>query len=380
MLLSEYFYILARYYKPVNFIKQKTYISIPKVILNHLDSKEDFTIVEFFFKLKGLTNCGCIHNYRKKYTFLSGELGLCESSIRKRISLLKEKGLLWTDSNGSLFIGAKSKIVEYLGYKNNYDRKTSDVKFNSLKIKKEVIYGLNTKCDSDGCIINDDLIFNGKKVYDIHNIKYWDTKINYGKQNNSEKEKFKLILYTYKFNNNIEQQKVAYKKKHVKKLIGRKITDNKNHISTYDKKVVKQANKQVDNKLSELLLNDNHSVKLMLNNIDNNKFVTEFIKNNRNTNFTLSRKGLAKQAGFKSPSTGTNIINKLKKLNLINKDEVNEYVFNDNGILLDDLSFNNNINKLGRIYYSSKKKSTILRYSNNLEFNNFELGFSFLQL
>ena len=88
-----------------------------------------------WLKLKGLTNCGCIHNYRKKYVFLSGELGLCESSVRKRISLLKEKGLLWTDSNGSLFIGAKSKIIEYLGYKNNYDRQTSDVKFNSLKIK-----------------------------------------------------------------------------------------------------------------------------------------------------------------------------------------------------------------------------------------------------
>lgn len=382
-------------------IKEKDYILLPNILFSLLKTNESYILTEVYFKLKGISNCSCIKDYRKKYQFLSIKLGLCESTIRQRIGLLKSKGLVRVE-NGNLYISSKTKLLDYLGYVNEHGKNTKDVRFSGVKFHKDYLYNDHNTIkifDSiNGTILDDGygMIINNKKVYDIHNIKNFEKeskyKIWYDKNDEEYKEKkkdFKYILYAYKIDSNLSQQKEAYQSKLIKTITKDSFTETyKGKKSSYEKKTQKLLKKDVEKNFQKLRIRDNDSVKLTFDNtidifyseLNNNSEASrlnEFIKSNRNCNFTLSRKGIAKQSGFKSKATGNKIINKLKTLGLMETDKRNEYCFNDNGNMFDTLIENKNLTKYGKIIYSSKQKTSKLILSNSIKIDKYVLNISF---
>lgn len=381
-------------------VKQKDHIVLPNVLFSLIKTKENYTIVDSFYKLKCLTNCGLIKDYRKKYEFLSIKLGLCESTIRQRISLLKSKGLVRVENN-NLCISSKAYLLEYLGYKNSHSKDTKNVRFSGIKFHKDHLYNDNNTIKiidkNTGLILDSpyEMKNNNKyNVYDIHNIKNFENnyKIWYNKNDIEYKERkkdFKYILYAYKIDSNLSQQKEAYTNKLIKTVSKEYSTEtNKGKRSSYEKKIQKLVKKDIEKDFNKLRTTDHYSVELTFSNtidifnseLKNNSEATrlkEFINSNRNCNFTLSRKGIAKQSGFRSKATGNKIINKLKTLNLIEVDKRNEYYFNDNGNMFDTLIENKNLTKYGKVIYSSKHKSSKLILSNSIKIDNYILNYGF---
>ena len=370
-----------------------------------MSDKESFTIVEFFFQLKGLTNCGCIKSYRKKYAFLCGKTGLSETTIRRRIQLLKEKGLVRIE-NGNLFLESKYDLIDFFGYSNKNGKGTNKVVFNNIKIDKNKLFItdnviLDNEYYFDGLIddniinvgtmkdkliyenrllINPDLIVNKNVneniVKDFHNVKYWNNNVFFDKNVKEDKDKFKSMLFGFCLDNNIERQKEIYVDKLTQKVLDGKNTENYKGANSYNKKRYSIARKGVEKNLDFYIHEDKRTVYRILsgyvseNKIENSK---EFLKSNRNPFFTLSREGVAKAVGFKSKSKGSKIIKRLKQLNFIEKDKVQEYCFNDGGYMLDDLQTNKIVSKYGKVYYSSDKNSSMIKFSNTIETNSFNL-------
>lgn len=324
--------------------------------INYLSTKEDFEIVSIFLKLKGLTNCGCIKNYRKKYVFIGEKFSLSEHTVRKKISKLKELGLVTID-NGNLYLKSKSHLLDWLGYEHKYGLETKDVNLNNVKISKDFIYNCNNLSNNN---------------VDRHNVKYYNVNDEYVK-NKQVKDNLKLLLYSLKIDNNINQQKEAYIGKHIERESGIKLTENKKEEL---KKPLKKIRRNVCKNFDKLVKGDFNSVDLLFDNLievnikgSKLKKVQEFINSDRNCRFTVSRYKIAKLSGFKTKKTGTNIVNKMKKLNLIEVDSAKEIKLNDNGILLEEAKSNEMIAKYGNIYYSTKRDSTIIRLANKVCFN-----------
>jgi hypothetical protein len=376
-----------------------------------MSEKEQFTIVEFFLQLKSLTNCGAIKGYRKKYAFLCGKTGYSEATIRRRIQLLKEKGLVRIE-NGNLFLNSKYNLIDSFGYNNKNGKDTDKVMFETLRIRKdnliitdnvvldneyyfdglvdENIINVGTMQDKlifdNNFLVNPNLIVNKYNkqnlVRDFHNIKYWDNNVIFDKNVKHEKDKFKNILYAYCINNSIEQQREKYVDKLIQKVLDNKITEKYKGITSYNKKRYSIARKDIEKNLDFYIHEDKRTVYNLLSGFVNKDKIEdskEFIKSNRNPFFTLSREGVAKCVGFKSKSKGSKIIKRLKELNLIEKDKIQEYSFNDDGYMLDDLQTNKLVSKYGKVFYSTKNNSSMIKFSNNITCNSFNLFSSLLE-
>ena len=385
--------------------KQKTYISFPLVLLGLMSEKEDFTVIEFFYQLKALTNCGCIKSYRKKYAFLSGKTGYSETTIRRRIQLLKEKGLVRVD-DGNLFLTSKYNLIDSFGYCNKNGKDTNKVMFKTAKIHKDNLFInnnviLNNEYYFDGLVddnivnvgsmkdkltyennlfLNKDAIVNKYNVEnvisDFHNVKHWNNSVIFDKNVKEDKDKFRSHIYAFCINNNIEQQEEKYKDKLIQKTLDGKNTEKYKGAASYNKKRYSIARKEVEKNLDFYLHEDQRTVYSILSGFVSNEKVEsskEFLKSNRNPFFTLSREGVAKTIGFKSKAKGSKIIKRLKQLNLIEEDKVKEYSFKDDGYMLDDLQTNKYVTKYGKVYYSNKNNSSMIKFSNNIKVNSFLL-------
>lgn len=223
------------------------------------------------YKLKSLYIGGVILDYRKRYGELSKNplIDCSESNLRKYIKELKDLNYAWTDSsNKNLFLISK----EYL-----------------------------------------------KKEYEVSRYSH-KIEVN---QSNIGKSNLEYVMKALSINENLERQK------HV---ITKKLRDEKYDMVSKDK-----GQNYLDEKRDKKLLS---FVKKDYENVLNRK-QKRYLKDLSQLNFkgindtffpfqTLSRLGLSKCIGRKSKSTGTRLMNKLKHMGLIEKDDKNKVILEYN--------------------------------------------------
>lgn len=316
----------------------KSYITIPYNIIRFLDKdKKDYKILEFYFKLKGLYDCGCIKNYRKEYNKISKKLLIGESTVRMKISQLKENNLVYfSDDKKHMFLRSKFQLMKYVKHSqevvNMPLKELKTWKLKTIRYRKSKLYK-----------VKDDLYFylHGLKLYDNIHVR----------QKNAYFDKYILNNST---GDSSEIKRGCY------------YATLKSKISALSSdRFVIEDKKRLDNLI---LLG-----KVKSESESNDSILSTQKRFNRNPNFTLSRKGMARTCARKSRGYGINLIRKLKEKGLISKDEKNEklvikkYVKNNN--LDEHLYLLGKEYNYGMVFNFPNKNYMVIRYSNNVRLN-----------
>lgn len=316
----------------------KDYISIPSLVIKHLpNDKKVYDTVEFFYKLKGIKTCGTIKNYRKRYKYLSEKLQMGESTIRMKISRLKEIGLVRSDKK-HLYIGSKYYLLKWLGYEfpEIYKDDIKEKKLHSIQLRKEFLY-------NDKKFLNEFLCY--LKIYDNIEIRQksaYIQKLQHVRSGYTDLLKSKKGCFREKFTQVVKgsREYVLFDSNSSREYLNAGLM--KDHVTT-----VKNLKGRYTtfNKFKE-----NESLK-------------------RNETFTLSRKGVAKLLGRTSHAWGSDFIKKMKSnTKLIKKDEVNDVVIGDYSMSIEDF-LDSPIRKkysYGYIFKSKVRNKTYLKLSNTI--------------
>lgn len=323
----------------------KDYVSIPSLVIKHLPAdKKVYDLVVFFYKLKGLKNCGTIKNYRKRYPYLSEKLQMGESTIRLKISKLKDLGLVRSDKK-NLYIGSKYYLLQWLGYQypDVYKDDIKEKKLHSIQLKKEFLY-------KDKKFLNEFLCY--LKLYDNIEVR----------QKSAYIQKLQFVRSGY---NALPKSKkgCCFREKFTKVVKGSReyvLFDNKSGREFLKDGVMQDHVTNIHN------LKGRHTTF--------NKFKEdESLK--RNENFTLSRRGVAKVLGRKSRSWGVGFINKMKsQTKLIKEDVVNDIEIGDYNMSVKDYVASGVRNKYqyGYIFKSKIRNKTYLKVANTIVLDTFE--------
>lgn len=284
-------------------MRKTDFISIPKglstqVVKNNVDHKS----IAIFYCLKSIYVGGVIKNYRKRYSFLCDELGICEKTLRTYLRILKEKGLVY-HKDSHLFLTSSRKVAQ---------------KYSVSKYRFKV------------------------KI---------DDSIDY--------RKIQAIFIALAMKENFSQQEYVLRKKITKEFINKKSNFHKGKIYP---KMIKSYKERVKDHFDIFLKEEKKRFhKYVIDSVKNNKKIKL-----KNPDITLSRLGIAKLRNCRSSYTGFNTLNKLKKYSLIEKDSFNNIIVSSMNSNYYELILNNRnlFCFKGSIYYkginSIKINETVL--------------------
>ena len=126
--------------------RYRTKLKIPQTLSTIVaKDKKLMKLLAVYFALKPLYYSGVITNAKSRYLEIAGYLGIGESTLRMKLGMLKQTGLIWFDKNNHLHLASRKKMVEYVKSLQNLKEMFEDkIKINYTK-NHEITNKYNTE-------------------------------------------------------------------------------------------------------------------------------------------------------------------------------------------------------------------------------------------